>query len=330
MHESKKTNIINGTVVVLTGPTASGKSACALELAKRLPIEIINGDMAQMYVPLNVATAKPDLTTTSVPHHLYNVRDEPHDYTVVEYRQAVSDVARDVIRRGKIPIVVGGSLFYIKSLIYALNVDAGSATYQGPEDNLWERLQKIDPERAVALHPSDRYRIKRALAIWQTTGVKPSEYAPTYDPIARLMVVYLTRNRDELAQRIQARIQQMVNDGLLEEAQKLRNSAWEQFVIRKKIIGYEAAFEYLDNPTQENKRKMIDSIAAATRAYAKRQDTAWRSLCKAVQRSDDGRVTMHTMLVSGQNVCGDTYDQLVAIVREAQAAHKQIGAVDRT
>lgn len=270
-------------MLILYGPTGVGKTDCALSLAQRIPAEIINADVGQFYVPLTIGTAKPSWKTSTVPHHLFDILDEPRDITVTEYRNLVIPVLNEVWQRGNIPIIVGGSGFYIASLLFpppSLPKEIVDSTFQD-EKNLWEQLFAIDPDRAQQIHPHDTYRITRALDIWYSTGTKPSQYIPTYQPIAPFLLVWLTRDRHELYERINQRVIQMFNQGWLEEVMALRGTEWEKFLLKKKLIGYDDIIQYLrqTNPSQ-SMEDLIATIAQKTRNYAKRQITFWTMLKK--------------------------------------------------
>jgi len=267
----------NRFAIVVYGPTATGKSDFAVRLALQMPAEIINMDVAQFYAPLRVGTAKPDWQHAPVPHHLFDLLDQPENFTAVAYRTRVSSVIDDIWQRGKVPILVGGSGFYLRSLIFPpLEQSAVAETTGGSS---WQELHAIDPVRAQQIEKHDTYRIARALDIWRSTGQKPSSLAPTYDPLCSLFIVHVTRERDELRERIAARATQMAAEGLVDEAASLLDTPWQKFVSRKGFIGYRELFSYLQaERTPASLRQAMDKLVTQTRRYAKRQETFWRSL----------------------------------------------------
>lgn len=279
-------------VIIITGPTGVGKTELALSLAQHIPSEIINGDVGQFYTPLTIGTAKPDWQNEPVPHHLFDIINEPQDCTVVEYRERVSAMVDDIWQRGRVPIIVGGSLFYIKSLFYPPQTLPISTVKKDEScEYSWEYLQKIDPLRAVSIDKNDTYRIARAIDIWRTSGIKPSAYKVPFDPFARGMLIYITRDRQELYDRINMRVKQMMDEGWLEEVEPLLNSEWEPFLYRKKLIGYPDILTYLKGDrTPQEKQFLIDSIAKKTRNYAKRQATFWRMLKGLFDKEKDGSI----------------------------------------
>lgn len=282
-----KNNTQHRPIVFIYGPTASGKTDFASSLAELMPAEIINMDSAQCYTPLTIGTAKPDWDSTSYLQHMFDCVNEPKTLTVHTYRAMVLPLIKEVRSRGNVPIFVGGSGFYLKSLLFppqgpSLSLDKTSIFEN--KKNLWQELNAIDPERASSIHPSDRYRIERALEIWYETGKRPSEYRPLYDPPAPFILVHITRNRADLYERIDRRVYQMIDQGWQEEVASLLDSPWEQFVREKKIIGYNELIDYLKGlSTQE---QAIELIQQRSRNYAKRQETFWRMIKR--QMSDEG------------------------------------------
>ena len=276
---------------IIYGPTGVGKSDFALTLARTVWGEIINVDVGQFYTPLSIGTAKPDWQTSDVSHHLFDIFDKPINFTVADYRALVHKTMQEIWQRGNVPIVVGGSGFYISSLFFSpeaatsnndteVSNDTNAVEDEKTAQELWDELYAIDPERAKNIYPQDVYRIKRALAIWQKTGKKPSEFKPTYEPIAPYKLLFLTREREELYNRINERVKRMINEGWIAEVQELKGTAWENFLKRKKLIGYDDILHYLDADAIGSEEKLIETIAQKTRNYAKRQLTFWNMLEK--------------------------------------------------
>ena len=272
--------------LIITGPTASGKTDLSLAIAREVETEIINGDMGQFYEPIAIGTSKPDWQRQSIPHHFFDLLKEPTDCTVRQYRQLVVEKVNEIAARGKLPIIVGGSLFYIKSLFFPPvelpDIDTGVIIDDG---HLWERLSEIDPDRAAQVHPNDAYRLKRALAIWQTTGKRPSELLPAYDPPFNAHVVFLDPPTDWLFERINQRTEIMMRDGWIEECARLLGTPWEDFLRRKGLIGYSEIIQWLrKGKNHESMPVVIQSIQKQTRDYAKRQRTFWQSLSRSLTK----------------------------------------------
>lgn len=281
--------IVSPCFFVLCGPTGSGKTDLSYQLAERFSFEIVNGDVGQFYEPLTIGTAKPAWQKHQITHHLFDSIKEPKNLSVVEYRVRMQEVFQDIWKRKKIPLIVGGSLFYIRSLFfppllklqqtYSQKIETKSFkdfTSQG----LWQQLHAIDPMRAQAIDPHDRYRLERALTMWHVTGKKPSEQKPVYQPLGNFFLTYVTRDRQELYDRINQRVHQMMAQGWVHEISML-SDAWKQFLLQKKILGYDDIVRCLEHTLIadcEHNETLISTIAQKTRHYAKRQGTFWRSL----------------------------------------------------
>lgn len=268
--------------IIITGPTAAGKTDFALTMGTKLPIEIINGDMGQLYAPLTIGTAKPSWKTEKIPHHLFDVLESPRNYTVAEYRQEVEKLIIDIHSRGNIPVIVGGSFFYLRSLFFPPRAISIIENKEFKEKYSWELLHTIDPERAAQVNKNDAYRIGRALDIWFSTGIKPSENKPLYNPIKGSLcrIIFATQKRPLLYTRINNRAAQMLKGGWVNEVEGL-SKEWRDFLHVKKIIGYAEIDTYLNQfHTATSIDPLIKEIQQKTRNYAKRQETAWRSLKK--------------------------------------------------
>lgn len=273
-------------VIIISGATATGKSDFALQMAKEISGEIINADIGSFYVPLTIGTAKPDWKKESIPHHLFDIIEEPCDYTIVQFRQDVERLCSEIWARNNIPIIVGGSAFYIKALFYKhceIKVDKEyvAALERSPLSNqeLWNELASIDGLRASQIQPNDRYRVIRALAIFEGEKKLPSQFAETFSPIAPFHFIEYSRDREESYHRIDKRVIQMIDDGLLEEVVSLQGTRWEEFLLRKKIIGYDDLLRALQGEEENfSLDKVIPVVQQRTRNYAKRQVTFLKKL----------------------------------------------------
>lgn len=275
-------------VVILFGPTAVGKTELGERLAAALPGEIVNGDMGQFYTPLTIGTAKPDWIRSATPQHLFDIINEPRMMSVTEYRDRVMCVLNQIWARKNIPIIIGGSGFYIKSLFFPPTIGTSSKSnghVYAPEEKRWQQLYEIDPERARRIHPHDFYRINRALDIFFTTGQKPSEHMPRYQPIGSFCFVYLQRDRSDLYNRINERALLMLRNGWLQEVARLQNTQWESFLKSKKLIGYDDILEYLEKEKKEDQLILAQHIAQKTRNYAKRQETFGNKLYQQLEKA---------------------------------------------
>jgi tRNA dimethylallyltransferase len=170
-------------------------------------------------------------------------------------------------------------------------------------DFSWERLNEIDPERAKKIHKNDQYRIGRALTIWQETGVLPSKFEPVYRPLVPFHCLFLTREKDDLYQRIDQRVGQMLDEGWIEEVEPLRSTKWEEFLKKKKIIGYDLILDYLNKGGMESdKEELIKGIQKKTRNYAKRQMIFFKMLAKKFEEVSSQKVDSNEAKVDWVNL----------------------------
>lgn len=281
------------SILIVYGPTGVGKTDLVLSLAEHVPAEIINIDVGQFYTPLSIGTAKPDWRASSIPHHLFDILDEPRNCTVNEYRTLLSTIIQDVIDRDKLPILVGGSGFYLRSILFPPHpyehAPVNISELYAPDADLWQALYAIDPQRALAIDKADTYRIERALGIWHATGKLPTSFIPQYNPLAEFKIIFLDRDRTQLNERINARVIEMMQNGWIEETEKLIGTAWEKFISSKKLIGYNEIVEFLQGDRSlQSYERMIYVIQNKTRQYAKRQRTFWRKLEREIQQKNGG------------------------------------------
>ncbi|MBI2345052.1 tRNA (adenosine(37)-N6)-dimethylallyltransferase MiaA [Candidatus Dependentiae bacterium] len=304
-------------IVVVTGPTATGKSDFAEKLAQKLGGEIINADIGSWYAPLNIGTAKPNLNTMSIAYHLFNILNKPEQFTVVAFRNRVEQLTEEIWSRGKIPVIVGGSAFYIKALWYKSQESGSSSeiehvlmkSTQSTQD-LWRQLFEIDQFRAEKINNNDRYRVVRALGIYTATGQKPSSFNPVYDPIAPIFGFFCYRERQELYDRINYRTELMLQNGWIEEVQNIMGTEWEKFLIEKKIIGYDDIIHYLrSGKTSLLYDNLVTTIQQKTRNYAKRQITFLSKLKRDIMNDTDK--SSYTMYIQEIDLMAQEINQVV-------------------
>jgi tRNA dimethylallyltransferase len=271
-------------VLVICGPTASGKTALSITLAREFHGEIINADIGGFYLPLSIGTAKPEWNKETTLHHLFDICTAPVDYSVTKYRHDVIECIHTLHARKKLPIIVGGSFFYIKSLVFPpLEIlpthehEEQSQKRSAVHEDLWQKLYEIDPVRAEQLHKNDIYRISRALQLWERTKVKPSEQKPRFEEPCRMLWIFLEPSKEDLIKNSAARIQKMLSgDGrsktLIEEVRPLIGTAWEEFLKTKKLIGYPEIIEWIkQGEDKERLEEVIRTIEQKTWQYARRQ-----------------------------------------------------------
>lgn len=259
-------------VIVILGPTAVGKTKLSVELAKKINGEIINADSTQVYKNLNIATAKiTEEEKENIVHHLFDVKEINDDYTVYDYQKDVRKLIDDIKSRGKTPILVGGTGLYIKAALYDYEFDEEKLIVSDyskySTDELYSMLLKIDSETKI--HKNNRKRIERTLDVYNSKGKldkKTNKDTLLYDSI----FIGLTTSRELLYDRINLRVDKMLDAGLLAEAKWLYDTN-----VRTKAvmtpIGYKELFEYFDGNI--TKDEAIELIKKNSRRYAKRQYT---------------------------------------------------------
>ena len=278
--------------VCLAGPTASGKTAVALALASELPLEIISVDSAVVYRGMDIGTAKPTAAERArVPHHLIDILDPLQAYSAARFAADAGRIAEDIRARGRLPLLVGGTMLYFKALrdgLHALpSADVAVRQALGEQAALkgWPALHaelaRVDPSTAARLAPNDAQRIQRALEVWQLSGRTLSDwhrFGAAQAPIegAWPMVSLEPASRVWLHERIAARLDHMLAHGLLEEVQALRaRGDLHANLPSMRCVGYRQAWEALDRQDPSGLR---DRALAATRQLAKRQLTWLRSV----------------------------------------------------
>lgn len=275
------------SVIYLMGPTASGKTSCAIELLKHLPCEIISVDSAMIYRDMNIGTAKPsDEILQQAPHHLINIRNPDQSYSVAEFCHDANQLIDDIQARQRIPLLVGGTIMYFRSLQFGLselppaNQEVRARLATTAEQSGWEflhqRLTEIDPQSAAKIHPNDPQRLQRALEVFELTGVTLSTWHAdrnTATPDRNIINIGLfPEDRAKLHTDIGIRFSQMLTEGFIQEVKNLRaNWSLTSSMSAMRCIGYRQAWSYLEGNITEN--EMYDQATAATRQLAKRQLT---------------------------------------------------------
>jgi len=273
----------NLPVIFIYGPTAVGKTLFAENLAEKIvSAEIVNMDSMQFYKDLKVGTAKPDWQNSPIKNHFFDIVDSPSNFSVIKYREKALLLIDTIKQRGKIPIFVGGSGFYLMSLLYDQSVENEGSIDKSTNEVSWERLYQIDPKRASAIHKNDIYRINRALILWQKTGKKPSLYYPNFNPAFNFKLFFLTRNKEEMEIRVKKRTNDMMKEGFIEEVENL-SIEWKLFLQKKKIIGYKEVLSFLQEDIAEDVNTFLllkQRIERQTMQYIKKQKTFWRMIEK--------------------------------------------------
>ena len=259
-------------VIVITGPTCTGKTKLSIELAKKMNGEIINADASQIYIGNDVATAKvTNEEMGGVIHHLLSIKKLEEDYTVFDYQKDVRSKIKEIIDRGNIPILVGGTGLYIKAALYDYefndepNIDKEK---NGETEELYNKLLSVDPNTKI--DKNNRQRIIRALNYYEINKKPISEKNRSNKLLYDTIFIGLTTDRDNLYSRINSRVDIMVNNGLFVEAKKMHDSG-----IRTKAvmspIGYKELFPYFEG--KDTLDNCIEKMKQNSRHYAKRQYT---------------------------------------------------------
>lgn len=277
---------MSNKIIVIVGPTAVGKTYVSIELAKKLGTEIISADSMQIYKGMDVGTAKIKTEEMQgIKHHMIDLVYPDENYSVSDFKREAEKNIDEIISRGKVPVIVGGSGLYVNSLIYDLDFSNAKSneklrdyyTYyhkEHGEDALYEKLKKIDPESAEKIHKNNVKRVIRALEVYDLTGRKFSETntdirkkSSKYD----FILIGLRMDRKILYERINQRVDKMINEGLIEEVKSLLDKGFEKNLISMQAIGYKEIIEFLEgNITFE---EAVNILKQNTRHFAKRQFT---------------------------------------------------------
>jgi tRNA dimethylallyltransferase len=292
-------NFKNNNLLILLGPTGVGKTDISIKLAQEMPdIEIISADSMQIYKYMDIGTAKPNKSILStIKHHMIDIIEPSDNFDVTQYSKLATNIILDVFKRGKIPILLGGSGLYISSIINPL--------FTGPSKDieyreslekeakihgkryLYDKLSKIDPISASKIEPNDLRRIIRALEVYKSTGKTISylqKKSSNNSAKINYQIIGFKRNRENLYQRINLRIGRMFKDGFIEEVKMLREMGYKEDLNSMQGLGYKQINKYLNGVY--SKEVAIDLIKIETRHYAKRQMTWFNNKIKNIEWID--------------------------------------------
>lgn len=274
-------------VIVICGPTASGKTALSVELAKEFDAEIISADSMQIYKGMDIATAKPSIEERQgIPHHIMDFLEPSESFSVADYVRLAHEKIRDIASRGKIPMIVGGTGLYISSLINNIRFEESECDYAYREElrllaqekgngYLLDMLREVDPVTAATLHENNQSRVIRALEVYKVTGktmsqtqeesrTEPSPYEPC--------MIALDYDREQLYDRINRRVDLMLEMGLIDEAKDFFSKG--DLPTAAQAIGYKELLPYFKG--EKELSECIEHLKQETRKYAKRQLTWFR------------------------------------------------------
>lgn len=271
-------------VIVIVGPTASGKSDCAIELAKRIDGEIVSADSMQIYREMNIGTAKvTNEEMSGVKHYMINIVNLDEDFNVAMYKKMAEEALEEIVSKGKTPIVVGGTGLYINTLVNGIEfseIDKDEEYRKELEnrvsaegiDSIYEELKSVDPEAANIIDKNNVRRVIRALEIYKVTGKTKTELDKESIKETKFdfLMYGIKTDREELYNRINKRIDYMMEQGLVSEVEEL-NKKYKMSKTALQGLGYKEVIEYINGNC--NYDEMIEKLKMETRRYAKRQIT---------------------------------------------------------
>ncbi|MEL3971222.1 tRNA (adenosine(37)-N6)-dimethylallyltransferase MiaA [Rossellomorea oryzaecorticis] len=275
-------------LIVLIGPTAVGKTRTSIQLAKTFDAEIISGDSMQIYKGMDIGTAKiTEEEMEGIPHHLIDIKDPHESFSAAEFQQLVREKIAEIDSRGKMPMIVGGTGLYIQSVIfdYQFTDAPGDPEYRSRLEEkveekgiapLFDHLQRVDPEAAKNIHPNNIRRVIRALEIFHCTGNTMTGYQQSQSDelLYDTALIGLTMDREKLYNRINMRVDLMIDEGLIKEVKTLFDLGVRD-VQSVQAIGYKEIYEYLDGSISLD--RAIENLKQNSRRYAKRQLTWFRN-----------------------------------------------------
>jgi len=290
-----------GQCLVLAGPTASGKTGLALVWAEATGAEIVAMDSMSLYRGMTIGTAKATPKEQArVPHHLLDILEPHQDFSVADYVEAAATACETIVAAGGVPLFVGGTGLYLRGLLRGV-FDGPSADWdirerlesqaaEQPEGWLWSQLQKTDPETAQRLHPHDNRRLVRALEVQELTGrplSQQQDQGPAADSVRPRQVVWLSPPRDWLYPRINRRVDEMVENGLIEEVRGLLECDPPPGRTARQALGYKEIIDHLEG--RISLEEAVDTIKRHTRRFARKQTTWFRNLqeCHELKLSGD-------------------------------------------
>lgn len=281
-------------IIIICGPTASGKSSLAIKLARALDTEIISADSLAIYKRLDIGTAKPTKDELSlVKHHLVDVCEPTDNFSVSDFENLALPIINDLISRGKTPIICGGTGFYINSVLYKLSYGGSASNLEIRDkyfnlakeegaDAVYNELLKVDPKSCEKIHKNDLVRVVRALEIYYSTGIQKSAQNDLLTPRYTYLALTPELGRETLYDRINKRVDVMLENGLVEEVKSLINSGIDKSHQCMQGIGYKETYDAI---VTNDYSTLADLIKLNSRHYAKRQITFFKKL-ENIERID--------------------------------------------
>ena len=271
-------------LLIITGPTGIGKTEISLKLANKYKGEIISSDSMQIYKKLDIGTAKVDLDKTDIPHHMVDILEAHENFSVADFKFKAKEIISDINSRGGLPILVGGTGLYINSIVYNLDFTETKADYEYRDELrkileekgsefLYKKLYILNKDMAEKIHPNNGQRIIRALEILKSGNEKENNFRQENEDY-NLIFIGLNMDRERLYERINSRVDKMIELGLVDEVRSLLDQGLDKNSQSLKAIGYKEVISYLEGEIEYS--EMIDLIKKNSRHYAKRQLTWFR------------------------------------------------------
>lgn len=271
-------------LLIITGPTGIGKTEISLKLANKYKGEIISSDSMQIYKKLDIGTAKVDLDKTDIPHHMVDILEAHENFSVADFKFKAKEIISDINSRGGLPILVGGTGLYINSIVYNLDFTETKPDYEYRDELrkileekgsefLYNKLFILNKDMAEKIHPNNGQRIIRALEILKSGNEKENNFRQENEDY-NLIFIGLNMDRERLYERINSRVDKMIELGLVDEVRSLLDQGLDKNSQSLKAIGYKEVISYLEGEIEYS--EMIDLIKKNSRHYAKRQLTWFR------------------------------------------------------
>lgn len=275
-------------VLIMVGPTAVGKTATAIEIAKMFDCEIISADSMQIYKHMTIGTAKPSQEEQEgIPHHLIDEVSPDEEFSVALFQERTKKLIKEIHNRNRVPFIVGGTGLYINSIIYNMDFTKSESNWELRKEleeeainygneHLHNRLKDMAPDVAERIHPNNVKRVIRAIEIHSDSGENIKDFSNDLklNDDYNYILIGLTREREELYERINQRVDIMIKDGLIDEVKELLNMGYSEDLVSFKGLGYKEVVQYIKGEYTYD--EMIDILKRDTRRYAKRQLTWFR------------------------------------------------------
>lgn len=273
-------------LIIITGTTATGKTETAINLAKEIDGEIISADSMMVYKYMDIGTAKPTKEEMEgIPHYLIDIRYPNEFFDVKDFISLAKEKIKEITEKGKTAIVVGGTWLYINSLLYGLSEiptadwNLRNKLYKESSELLYEKLKEVDPVYAEKIHPNDKKRVVRALEVYYLTGKPFSSFHKNEDkPLYDFIGFVFERDRNQIMERIEKRVDKMIEKGLLDEVKFLLDKGYENSITSMQAIGYKELIPYFKGKCSLEEAK--ENIIKNTKAFAKRQIRTFRKKFK--------------------------------------------------